>query len=202
MVDWPHQGDRVCGVWSWDLLNFFSLSSAQVLIELDLELEVDPITRLVVFLEGPPAFPYSIHGVLSGYQQWLLGIGVATITLTRRVTEKKFKMTRKNMEWPESGQGFGDGERYWLLEQFGRFMLSGYHGSRWPWPSWLLSTRSYKIIAYQPLWFGLHGTIICGVCEGHWATLSICRILLLTRTWYYFFMCVTCQNKIQIIFHF
>ena len=40
----------MCGVWSQDL------SSAQVLIELDLELEVDPITRLVVFLVGSPAF--------------------------------------------------------------------------------------------------------------------------------------------------
>ena len=51
----------MCGVWSQDL------SSAQVLIELDLELEVDPITRLVVFLVGPPAFLYSIHGMLRGY---------------------------------------------------------------------------------------------------------------------------------------
>ena len=45
----------------------------------------------MVFLVGPPAFPYSIHGVLHGYQQWLLGIGVATITLTQRVTKKNFK---------------------------------------------------------------------------------------------------------------
>lgn len=58
---WPHQGD---GVWC---LNSFTLSSAQALTELDLELEHEPITRVAVFLVGPPAFLYSIHGVLCGY---------------------------------------------------------------------------------------------------------------------------------------
>jgi len=187
MVDWPHQGDGACGVWSWDLLNFFSLSSAQVLKELDLELEVDPITRLVVFLEGPPAFPYSIHGVLSGYQQWLLGIGVATITLTQRVTEKKFKMTGKNMEWPESGQGLW---RWWEILAFGTIWWAHAECIPWtrrPWPHDCCPPGVIKSLLTSL--FGLVYTallFVC-VCEGHGATLSICRILLLTRTWHYFF---------------